>query len=83
LNGSTITILVAIYLVIGFSVAFVVWDTDHANLDVVQDRGRARRRAALSVAIALMWPSALLIVAIYTCTERGHALLRHILFGRD
>lgn len=82
MNGSTIILLIASYLMIGFTIGLLVWDSDRANLDVVHDRGRARRRTVLSVVVALTWPTALVLVAVYTSTERGHAFLRRIIFGR-
>jgi len=56
------------------------WLTDRADLDVVQDRGRAIRRALLSMLLVLAWPGALITAALYQ-TPHGYAAVRWFVFG--
>jgi hypothetical protein len=72
--------LVALYVVIGAGTGIYLWLTDRANLDVVQDRGRAQRRALLSVLLVLAWPGAL-VIAVLCPTPLGHAAVRWFVFG--
>jgi hypothetical protein len=72
--------LAAVYVVVGAGMGLYFWLTDRADLDVVQDRGRAMRRALLSVLLIALWPGALITAALYQ-TPRGYAAVRWFVFG--